>query len=484
MNDKDIMYKKLDLKQHAIKLLINSIYGAFGNKWFYFFNTDIAQSITLQGQDLIKFTIKAVNFYFKERWHLDTELHDYLGISKYEIEKVSDDTAIYTDTDSIYVQFGSALRSIKGMPYISEEEQLNMCIKIDDFRLSGYFKKCFDKYGSFFNTDNRQNFELENLSIKGLWLKKKNYALKVSYEPNGEFSLLRNNEKSLEYEVFKGLEMIKSSYPIWARNHLENLTKMILDKGYKLNIEEELLPKLRAIKKEIRLKHTEELAFNFNCRVYNKYVKSERNLELLKGIPIYARAASYYNHLLIKNNLLGKYSKIIEGNKIKYYHPAANVHEFDIFAYSPGAFPDEIALPVDYDKQFYALIVEPINRQLKALGMTELNIFLNRSVEMVKTGTRKPLTEEQMYPLYVINTKTLDYQEVPEKFWSTIGNPSAKVPDDGFNEYIELISKYGLDTKIVPNSKLESFRKRTAKRLGIDIEEKVINASEQTKMNL
>ena len=53
--------KSLDLKQNAIKILINSFYGAFGNRYFYFHNNDIAQSITLQGQDLIKFTIKAIN---------------------------------------------------------------------------------------------------------------------------------------------------------------------------------------------------------------------------------------------------------------------------------------------------------------------------------------------------------------------------------------------------------------------------------------
>ncbi len=75
MQDLEKEIKKLSLKQGAIKILINSIYGAFGNKWFYFYDPDIAQSITLQGQDLIKFSIKAVNFYFKEKWHLDTELH-------------------------------------------------------------------------------------------------------------------------------------------------------------------------------------------------------------------------------------------------------------------------------------------------------------------------------------------------------------------------------------------------------------------------
>lgn len=39
--DKEI--KRLNLEQNALKILINSFYGAFGNKYFYFHNTDIAQ---------------------------------------------------------------------------------------------------------------------------------------------------------------------------------------------------------------------------------------------------------------------------------------------------------------------------------------------------------------------------------------------------------------------------------------------------------
>lgn len=101
MEDRSKQIKKLDLKQNAIKILINSIYGAFGNKWFYFYNPDIAQSITLQGQDLIKFSIKAVNHYFLEKWHLDTELHQLLGLEKYKIHQIKEEAAIYTDTDSV-----------------------------------------------------------------------------------------------------------------------------------------------------------------------------------------------------------------------------------------------------------------------------------------------------------------------------------------------------------------------------------------------
>jgi len=90
---------------------------------------------------------------------------------------------------------------------------------------------------------------------------------------------------------------------------------------------------------------------------------------------------------------------------------------------------------------------------------------------MVKTGSKKPLSDEELFPLYVINQKTLEYIEVPEKYWKIIGNPSAHIKNEDFNEYLDIISKYGLETKVVPNSKLHPYRKRTAKRLKIDIEE-------------
>lgn len=102
MKDKDKLIKNLSLRQGAIKILINSIYGAFGNKWFYFYDVDIAQSITLQGQDMIKFANKVIDFYFKNRWHEDTELHEKLRISHLKVNKIAENEIIaaYTDTDS------------------------------------------------------------------------------------------------------------------------------------------------------------------------------------------------------------------------------------------------------------------------------------------------------------------------------------------------------------------------------------------------
>lgn len=463
-------YKKLDLKQNAIKILINSIYGAFGNKWFYFYDTDISQSITLQGQDLIKFSIRAINHYFSNMWHKDVELHKQLGIDQYKINKIDIEAAVYTDTDSVYVQFGSALRSIEGLPEMTEDERLRFCINIDKHRLNDYFKKCFNKYALVFNTDNKQEFELENLSKYGIWIKKKNYAIKVVYEPNKDEKLLKDQRDSNEYTIFKGLEIVKGSYPVWARDNLTTITNIFLERGYDMDLDTDVVPLLKSLKKEFVLKHVDEVAFTFRMGVYDKYVTSEKRLILEKGIPIYARAAAYHNHLLIKTGMGKRYSKLMESGKIRFYHTTANEHNFDIFAYSPGVYPEEIAPPLDYDNQFFVLIVEPINRILKAFGMNELKTDLTRNITVVKTTRRKNITDDDFYPYHIVNSTTLEHEPINEKYWKVFKHGEEVKPVD-FTEYLDIITRHGLDTAIVPNLELQKYRKKMAKKHEIDLDE-------------
>lgn len=457
--------KSLDLKQNAIKILINSFYGAFGNKYFYFHNNDIAQSITLQGQDLIKFSIKAVNHYFQQKWHLDTELHEKLGISDRKINQVTKEAAVYTDTDSVYVCFDYAIQSVEGLK-LSERESLEFCLAINRHRLKHYFEQAFEKYASHFNTDNRQNFELENLSRAGIWLAKKKYVLKVSYKDNKHEKLL--DKESL---IIKGLEAIQASYPIWARQHLQELYSYLLDLGYSLNLEDDLIPKLTDLKNECFEKTVDEIAFNFSVRVYEDYLKSLVPLQMEKGMPIYGRAAAYHNHL-VKKTKSQKYELIRSGSKIKFYYAAANEHEFDIFAYAPGSYPEEFAVPLDREQQFFRLIVEPVNKLLVAMGYPELTPSLTRKVEIVKSRSRsKEFTADETYPLYAVDSNTLEYAEIPESCQDYIGNPDLQVPPELFPVYISAISKFGLNTVIVPKHELKKYRDRVAKKLGIEVDD-------------
>jgi DNA polymerase elongation subunit (family B) len=87
-------------EEQAIKLSINSMYGGLGNKYFIAFNSDVAETITLQGQDLIKYAKDITNKYFLEIWHLDKDIHKKLGIIG-DVRKVNTPVVIYCDTDSL-----------------------------------------------------------------------------------------------------------------------------------------------------------------------------------------------------------------------------------------------------------------------------------------------------------------------------------------------------------------------------------------------
>jgi len=96
-----------DNTQMALKIFINSAYGAIGNQYFQCYNPDVAEAVTLQGQDMIKYAKAHVNKYFKDYWHKDKKLHDKIGITV--IGKVLNDVVIYGDTDSC---LGSTLINI------------------------------------------------------------------------------------------------------------------------------------------------------------------------------------------------------------------------------------------------------------------------------------------------------------------------------------------------------------------------------------
>jgi DNA polymerase elongation subunit (family B) len=468
MEDLDKKIKKLSLRQGAIKILINSIYGAFGNKWFYFYDIDIAQSITLQGQDMIKFANKAIDFYFKNRWHEDTELHEALGISNHKINKIPDDAivAVYTDTDSTYVNFGPALYSIENLD-LSKDEMVKLVVALDDYRISEFYDTAFEKWSKLFNTDNRQTFKLENISTEGFWIKKKNYALRVVYEPNPKKELFESDDRFL---LIKGLEPIKSSYPEWARDHQTNFISYLLKKGTDVDLEGELIPMIKEVRKEFDTLPVDEVAMNFNIRQYDKYVQDEEKCILKKGATPYPKAVMHHNYLVIKNGMEGRYAKLREGNKVKFIYCVPNDLEIEVFAYNPGDYPTEIAPEIDKDQQFFILIVEPVNRVLGAIGVNKIDKKLRREVEFKTTNSKNPLTEDQLFPLYLVDSETLEYEEVPEKFWKIIEDPEAEPPEEDFDEYLSVITKYGLNTVVVINKNLKSYRKRIAKKLEIDID--------------
>lgn len=442
--------KFLDMQQYAIKIIINSLYGAFGNKNFYFYDPDIAQSITVQGQDLIKFAIKALNHYARNKWHLDTELHDKLGISEYKINQVESDVAIYADTDSSYVVFLPLVLSIEGKAF-DPVEAVHFVKDIIDMRLAAYLDTAFSKYSEAYGTKNQMDFKLENISSKGIWVAKKHYVTSVAMEDG----FYVHDVKLMA----KGIELAQPSFPIYARNKQKEIVQILLAKGYNVVHERDIIPKLRDMRKAFDLMSIEEVCFNYNVSVYDKYVFDDKALTIPKGMPIRTRAALYHNHMI---EMTGnrKYQKIREGNKVKFYYACGPNEEMNVFAFMPGNYP-EFAFQMDKDEQFFSLVTDPINKLLGAMNMHDITKDFKRFVKfnMPKT-TKKVLTPDDIYPLYVVDCMTLVYEEMPRHLEQYVTKVDGQVPDELLDEYVSVISKYKKNTEIVPKFELEKYIKK------------------------
>lgn len=109
-------------EEQGVKLTLNSIYGALGNQYFACFNPEVAESVTLQGQDLIKFAEKVVNKYFHEHWHLDTELHEKIGARN--VRPISAEMVIYVDTDSLEGDSKIRIRTFDNEEHIVEIQDI------------------------------------------------------------------------------------------------------------------------------------------------------------------------------------------------------------------------------------------------------------------------------------------------------------------------------------------------------------------------
>lgn len=343
--------------EQAVKLCLNSIYGAFGNPYFFFFNVDIAETITLQGKDAILYTEDLINKYFREYWHKDVEVHKEMGITV--TGKIEKPVGIYIDTDSIYVKFDEV---IKTSNWIGDEKEF--ILKLYKTRLGDYIEKILQKYANDNNAENFLSFELESIAKNAIWLAKKKYMQNIVWkDPDIHYNDLTKISA-------KGFEIIQSSTPIFAREKLKELLIYIFSVN-KLNMKD-FANRLKEIRRQFKLANIDQISFSKKVNNYQNYILNDYDqFEIGHKCPIGVRAAGYHNYLLHNSGLKGKYQPLGNGEKLKMYFSTDKA--CDVFAYTPGDYPYEFAPHVDYDIQFEKTILDPINRVVTAMGFKGFN---------------------------------------------------------------------------------------------------------------
>ncbi len=371
-----------DACQLGVKLFLNSVYGAMASAYYICNNLSIAESITLQGQDLIKYSMKVINLYFKNQWHLDTEVH--LAIANKMQEQFPDfdkgkfmelsamplqfgeTLQCYGDTDSAYVTLDPVIRQCG----IKPEHHTAFILALNDCILDGYLNAQFEKYAKDWNCpENKEKFELEKIARLVMMQAKKKYVMDIAWTDDGTF------HKPLHKVVYKGIEVVQGSTPDFCRQEMKKFITYILEE---LNAGRELVygnlvNKLKEAKARFAMQSPNDISKSFKISDYEKYIHNDKGpaIEFTAATcPFHVRGAAVYNNMLYNEaaKYKSKYSFIKQGDKIKFYYTKGG----GVFSFIPDAFPLEFAPKMDVDEQFTKMVLDPLNRIIGIMGFADV----------------------------------------------------------------------------------------------------------------
>lgn len=333
--DKQLQRKvdQLNIKQYTIKILINSIYGYFGNKMAPFGDDDIASSITLTGQGVIKQSNKILTDY----------IVNITGSTNV-------DPVVYNDTDSSYISMQSLMDHV-GEPFsvdgVVTDRAYKFAEDIED-HLNAEITKWAER--SLNSADSRFVFKRECMCDVGIFLQKKRYVLHVL------------DDEDIKCKKFKytGVEVVRSTLP----KTIKPLVKDIIETMITTQSYSDTNSVFRAAYDEFKQLPLEDIAFVMGIREYDKYAKKCTGYNVCKGMPIHVKAAYYYNLLIKKLELTRSHENITSGDKVRYYYVNVpnklGISSLAYKQYLPEQFTKDF--PPDTEKMFDKIVYSIIGR--------------------------------------------------------------------------------------------------------------------------
>jgi DNA polymerase elongation subunit (family B) len=332
--------------QMARKIQLNSLFGAWGNEYFRYYDSRIAEGITMTGQYIIRKVGTALDVYLNKV--VGTNGHNY---------------SFYSDTDSCYISLDPLVR--KYYSNLPRDKLIDVLDKICEEKITETINKSCDGLADYTNAFQKKIiFKREAIAERGLWVAKKRYALNV-YDNEG----VRYKDPKLKV---MGLEIVRSSTPAPVRESLKEAVRLALTTDEKT---------LQGFIEHTRILFNkfepEQIAFPRGVNGLMKYTSGADIYA--KGTPMHVRGALMYNHLLRKNKLDKKYELIQEGEKIKFLYLKEPNHIRENCIAFIGKIPKELDLDryIDYNTMFEKSFLEPIKQIIEGLGwQTEVTATL------------------------------------------------------------------------------------------------------------
>jgi len=327
---------RLNNLQMAMKIALNSAYGAMGNQYFRYFDLRMAEGITTSGQLSIRWMANKLNEFMNKT--LKTTKKDYV---------------IAIDTDSIYLTLETLVESTCAGK--TDEQKIQFMDKICEEVFQPFIDKGYKELADYMNAfDQKMQMKREVLADKGIWTAKKRYILNVHNSEGVQFA-----EPKIKV---MGLEMVKSSTPAVIRDKLKDSINVILEGD-----EKKLHRYIEEFRDTFNKLSIEEIAFPRGINGIKEYAASSTIYR--KSTPIHVRGALLFNHQLKELNLTHKYQPLKDGDKIKFvYLKTPNRIQEDIISFSQ-TLPTEFDLHryIDYEKQFQKVFLDALQIVIQPL---------------------------------------------------------------------------------------------------------------------
>lgn len=337
----------LNIKQHTIKIFINTVYGALGNKVFPLGDDDLARSITLTGQAVIKQGNKILADYIKDK----------TGISEEELEKNT--PIIYNDTDSSYISLEQLVDKAK-LPFYDNKSKVSQEFYNTVQDIENYLNEKIKIWcaASLNSADSRITFKREAICDVGLFLQKKRYVLHVL------------DEEGIPCNKFKytGVEIARTTMPEPIKPHAKKIVQTMLLTQDQQRTNEVITDTYEVFKKL----PISDISFVTGLKGYEKYAPRCDGFKTVKSMPVHVKAAYHYNNLLKTFNIDKKYEKIGSGDKIRYFYvKQPNRYGINAIAYK-YYYPEEFnsIFQPDSELMFEKIIYSAVERFYEAVNWT------------------------------------------------------------------------------------------------------------------
>ena len=331
---------RLDIKQFTLKILINTVYGYFGNKFAPIGDADIARSITLTGQAVIKQSNEILRKYIKDNSGGDS----------------TKDPVVYNDTDSSYISIESLLR-YKQIPFhvdgVVTEQAKREADKIENYLNIEITKWARNSLNS---VDPRFVFKREAMSDSGVFLAKKRYVLHVL------------DDEGIPCSKFKytGVEVVRTTMPNSIKPHVKSIIETMLTTKSLSETNDRFVD----VYNRFKSLNIEDYAFVMGVKDYDKYATKCDRFNTVKHMPIHVKASYLYNLLLKEYDIENDYEKISSGDKVRYFYvKTPNKYGIKSLAYKyyiPDQFKQDFQ--PDIEMMFEKIVFNSVERFYESVG--------------------------------------------------------------------------------------------------------------------